>query len=451
MKKLLYFAIVALAAAACAKTTELESVNAPAKGDVAMTFGAYTPRITKADMDLAALKLASFGVFAYYTDDELYDKSYTPNFMYNEEIEWNDGAGAWDYAPIKYWPNEYGDNAVSGDRDKVSFFAYAPYTGVTAASGIPATPTAVGIQSLSRNRETGDPMVEYQVSLNANDYETMNLDLVWGVAAAADIADWNLAQTPGAPQTNLTAGKPWLNVERPEGANQPVKFTFRHALAKLNVQIDASEALEAGTKIFIREITFTGFALRGCLNLNNITADTPYWVSHEGKHTGLLEDKRVTIYDGRKNGVEGMDDAGTDLGANPNELPIGLNPELIQTNAGTEPGVTDTPANLFAGASGAGHEDDFIAVIPTGSPMYVTIVYDVETADPNLDGWLSDTNTHGVSVPNTITVDPPVFNALEAGKEYTLKLHIGMKTVKFDAVVADWVAGADETAGVPAN
>lgn len=446
MKKLLYFAIVALAAVACAKTTELESVNAPAKGDVAMTFGAYTPRITKADLTDAILQqpTVGFGVFGYYTDDEMYDQSYTPNFMYNQQVLYN--TDHWEYAPVKYWPNEYGSNAVSGDRDKLSFFAYAPYAAADPASGAVAG-AAAGIKSLSRNRQSGDPLVEYQVALNTNDYTTTNLDLCWGVADATDAAAWLIDQT-GAAQTNLNGGFPWLNVERPDGDDQPVKFTFRHALAKLNVQIDASEALDAATKIFVREISFTGFALRGCLNLNNITANTPYWVSHEGKHTALLQDKRVTIFDGRKNGVEGMDDGGTDLGANPNELPIGLNPELIQTNAGTEPGVTDTPANLFAGGGAAG---DYIAVIPTGTPMYVTIVYDVETTDPNLDGWLSDMNIHGVSVANTITVDPPVFNALEAGKQYILKLHIGMKTVKFDAAVAPWAPEGDEDVNVPAN
>lgn len=460
MKKLLYFAIVALAAAACAKITELENVNAPAKGNAPVTFGAYNNRITKADIatvnDLDAA--GGFGVFAYYTDDETYDQSYLPNFMYNQHVL-GDGAVApalptWSYAPLKYWPNEYGSTAVSGDVDKISFFAYAPWIDADAVSGKTANyPNGAGILAVSRNREAGDPMVIYKVDTDPFNYENGNLDLLWGVNAGAA---WNIKTNPVAPQAGMVAGKPWLDVQRPDDETaQAITFSFRHALSKLSVSVDAyvdgtnlTNAVDANSKIFIREITFSGFALEGALNLNNVTPNEPAWLSADGKHTTQLIDKPITFYDGLRDGSEGAGNL------NPNEPNhTALNPDLIQL-AALSTGITNAPVNLFSDqtATNPSAVGDPIAVIPTGSPVSVTIVYDVETTDGNLAGFLSDGVTPGSVIENKITKEN-VFAKLEAGKAYELKLHVGMASVKFDAAVIDWTAGTGSPTDVdvPAN
>jgi len=411
-----------------------------------VTFGAYANRLTKADIaDAAALQASSgFGVFAYYTDDNVYDQSYLPNFMYNTAVTY--GGGAWTYAPIKYWPNEYGENAVSGDVDKVTFFAYAPYFAANLATG--STGEATGIVGFSRNREAGDPIVKYKVDLDPASYNAGQMDLMWGVVSTTDAAAWAVENV--TPQNALVGEYPWLNVERPaDAAAQKVKFTFYHALSKLNVSVDSfvdgtvAADPAANTKIFIREISFTGFATEGALNLNNVTAaPVPYWMSFEGDHTQQPSDNPVVIYDGRKNGSEGMA-----TGTNPNEKPAALNGDLIQTNAVTA-GVTGTPTNLFKNAALA---TDEIAVIPTGAPVNVTIVYDVETMDPNLPYLLSDGTTHGSTIENKITKLNVFTNPLEAGKKYILNLHLGMASVKFDAAVEAWTAGANANVDVPAN
>lgn len=446
MKRILYFAIVALAALACAKTTELEKVNEPNDGDIAVNFGVYTPRYTKADINSAADLQAStgFGVFAYYTDDNAYDQSYLPNFMWNQEVTYT--AGAWTYAPIKYWPNEYGSNAVSGDVDKVSFFAYAPYVIASAATG--STGNNSGIVGVSRNRETGDPIVKYVVDFDPSSYAGGDMDLMWGVAAATDAGAWATVNGT-AQQYALVAGMPWLNVERPSSttaAPKPVKFTFNHALAKLNVTVDAVPDAsttapvtpadpDAATKIYIREVIFTGFAKEGALNLNNVTADVPYWMSFEGKHTAQPSDAPIVIYDGKKNGSETL--------PNPNEKPAALNAALIQGGVG----VTGTVENLFDNAALA---TDGIAVIPTGAPVDITIIYDVETADANLAGLLTD-GTHGSSIENKITKLNVFTGPMVSGKRYTLNLHVGLARVDFDADVTAWSDVAAVNTPVPAN
>ena len=72
--------------------------------------------------------------------------------------------------------------------------------------------------------------------------------------------------------------------------------------------------------------------------------------------------------------------------------------------------------------------------------MTVTIVYDIETAD-DLAETVSDGQTSGISVGNRITKAITTTAGdlrLESGKLYTVNLHLGLNSVKFDAAVTDW-------------
>lgn len=433
MKKFYLCAIVAAMFAACSNE-DLSVAEQPKTSEVndgAIRFDAYTQRaLTRGDMTIDALKASAddgFGVFAYYTDNNSYDGLSTPNFMYNEHVTWL--TDKWTYAPVKYWPNEYGSTAQAEETDKVSFFAYAPWVDVTPATGKLAAASDIGITGLSRNSAAGDPLVKYVVSLDP----ATAVDLCWGVC---DDASW---VAEGGNQA-MNVGKPWLDVTHPATIDQKMKFQFKHALAKLNVQVDAYvddvnnlAALAAGTKIYIRSITFTGFAMKGALNLNNTVANIPLWLDYAGAND-LETGEELTIFDGRKDGKEGVAEAS-------NEKVVGLNEALIQNTSATD-GVTNAPANLFNSATAG----DAIYVIPTGDAMTVTIVYDVETADPKLSTYLSDGTTNGSSVENRITKTinftdgASVISSLAAGKQYVLKLHLGMNSVKLDADVTGWDA-----------
>ena len=41
--------------------------------------------------------------------------------------------------------------------------------------------------------------------------------------------------------------------------------------------------------------------------------------------------------------------------------------------------------------------------------------------------------------------------SLEAGKKYTIAMHIGLTSVKFDASVTTWTAGSDANVDLPQN
>ena len=425
-------------------------------GRTAVDFQAYLSRSTtragaggiltpdNADAGNVSLQAQGFGVFAYYTDLKKYDQTYLPNFMYNTHVTY--AAGNWGYSPLMYWPNEYGSNAQSDDEDKVSFFAYAPYAAhASAAAGSVQGDATVGITGFSRNSTVGDPIVKYIASFDP----AKSVDLCWGVVGSSETS-WNRIQ--GTAQT-LAEGKPWLDVEHPQGVtDQKLKFTFCHALSQLNVQIDADvdatshsdggTALDANTRIYVRSISFTGIALQGALNLNNQKAGEALWLDYSGT-TDLPYGQSVTVKDGLRDGREGAASATAD-----NEIPKGLNPGIIQ-NAAFTGGVTTSLQNAFGDGSSA---ETPVCVIPTGESMTVTIVYDVETLNHDLPGYISDGVQHGVSVENKITKAVDFSGGgLQCGKKYTLKLHLGMNSVKFDASVDPWQDGAEAQGWLPAN
>ena len=448
-KKLFIPLLMALAAfTACSDDNAL--VQEPAQPEaIPVGFDVYTQRGTTragavGDITTATLGstsgdigTAGFGVFVYYTNNEDYVQQVPPNFMYNQQVTY-DGS-AFSYTPLRYWPNEYGTGANSDDTDKLSFFAYAPYVSVSPSTGWLTTPgensvnATWGITSLTRNTYTGDPLVKYIASFDA----AKSVDLCWGVFND-DSGNWTVMN---GTQT-MTKGLPWVNVQRAGAVNQKLKFTFRHALAQLNVKVDAfvdgttaTNPVATGTKIYVRSISFTGLANQGALNLNNTTANVPLWKNYNG-NDWLEPGKTVTVYDGLRDGVEGT--AGATA---PNETSVGLNPVIISDEGNTTAGVTNTAVNLFAKTgTDPVPADNYVYIIPTGEKPKVTIVYDVETAVPDLPGYLSDGVTHGTSIENRITKELSIAK-FESGKSYTLSLHLGLNSVKFDAVVvSDWTS-----------
>ena len=320
MKKYLVFAAAASLFAACSSddlATESPTVAQQTADDGAVMFDAYVNRGTTragwaGTLTLDQLKTDAtahgFGVFGYYTNGENYSETARPDFMYNQNVKFD--GGVWSYSPIKYWPNEFGQNAVSEEIDRLTFFAYAPYVEVTPSTGIPKKvddnayqngDINSGIVGMSRNTATGNPLIKYYASLTPAEC----VDLCWGVAP-----DAFSSTVDGSANNSVTANGPWLNVAKPK-IQDKIKFQFHHALAQLNVQIDTdvdvtshqSSALDGATKIWVRSITFEGFTTKGALDLNSEyeAAGNPNWFDLAG--TGKLSTDVVTIYDGRRDGI----------------------------------------------------------------------------------------------------------------------------------------------------
>ncbi len=527
MKKIFLFAATAALLTACSseELTGVETAQQKA-GEASINFGVYTPRsITRAGVagtnEDGNIGERGIGIMAYYTDDEVYNKETSkPNYMYNTKLS-NAGAG-WVYNPVMYWPNEFGDKAISDNTDYVSFFAYAPYIDVENTTGIPTFEAisdydkfvkdqkfkkggtdintlalyktefgyasdeeakaalddlnkklaqGLNITEITSNNGSGDPVVKYVVDTDPN----TSVDLLWGVAYDAS------SYAPIVTNTNVQneAGKPFVNLIKPSNpATGKMYYRMQHALSRLNVNIKyiadaetpdgASKTINADeTRIYVRSIKIGGFIMKAALNLNSTETTTaggntigvPNWKAYDGK-TALTSSEVVKFLDGRKDGKEGMES-----GADKNEQPTGLNPFILENytkydwgtaewTAEKNAGVTKDKVNLFG--NGYADPDTPIFVIPTGDPIDIEIVYDVETKDDNLSTFLSDGLTHGNIITNTISkTSKEIFNGfdtnMEPGNAYTIKIILGMTSVKFDASVEGWTVKDPVNVNLPDN
>ena len=462
MKKLFLFAATAAMLAGCSETDELaKNQLSKAADDGAISFSVYTNRaVTRAgkagmlNTDSLQKPDGGFGVFAYHTNNSFYDSQNSEvNFMYNQKVTWN--GQKWEYDPVKYWPNEFGTNAKSNDIDYVTFFAYAPYvdfnpmTGVAPAGDDAAQQQWKNITSASRNGDLGDPLIRYMVDANPQ----TSVDLLWGVAANKNFQ----GLAPAATTTPLQEGGCYLNLSKQVGVDDKIEWRFHHALSKLKVEIiaatdvategtdeyvpaDGATRIDDATRVYLRWIEFQGFAMSGALNLYSATplsgtVPTAKWMSYDGATD--LKITTVRFNDGLFDGKEGIAD-----NVNPNERVLGeLNDTIIEksTPAGgwqaKNAGIpTAHYTNLFAHAKDG---KDCIYVIPTSSPVKISMLYDIETADRRVGKYLSDGTTTGVRIANEISKNLDGLK-FEAGKAYNIKIVVGLESVKVTAEVVDW-------------
>ena len=304
----------ALMLTACTSEDDVLQSSAPQKAEAkALGFDVYLPQATNVTragspegvMTTDKLKTAGkgFGVFAFYHDNATYPATNTtlkPDFMFNEQIHW---ASGWTYSPLKYWPNETDNDSQSpaaeaelDNVDKLSFFAYAPYVDLSAASGsmetnrtssspvdayIGSPAESSGILSYTKEDRQGDPLVEWKYTNNLDN----NVDLLWGVAPAG------MAYQSVNPDiyVNKPVGKPLTDMVKPD-KDQKMKFLFQHALSRFGLSVvSAIDQIAAGddgnkfnkeqTRVLIDEVTIWGdFGLQGVLNLNNPTANVANWI-----------------------------------------------------------------------------------------------------------------------------------------------------------------------------
>lgn len=538
LNKLSIISLTALALAACSEQADFNQADvinaAVEKANDVVQFSTYMGAenytraavnktyygTDKGTLTSATLQKARFGVFAYHhgTDDWTVwhagaSKS-SPNFMYNQEMIWDD-AGYWTYSPVKYWPNGedaanpgYPSNtAKEANAQKVSFFAYAPYVGEDAsltayASGTgtypgttdqaikSATPdVSDGIVALSKNTEKGDIYVNYVMS-KAD--ATQAFDLLWGVRGQK-----SYAQANGTDNTVTDLGAVYNTDLTKQTVQEKVRFLFKHALAKVGgatahetpgdgdpaqcglkvvLDVDAnstnplagsdSQTAYLGTSfdpertlVLLKDVkirdkytytvtedtgssitdeasdlaTFGWFDIMTGLWSNvgttaNINA-TPSPISGpiyttEAKETPGSGEyklnpaiKNVAIAAENVNQTTGEDYGKWKAGTTVTTIPEGVRPTKLQNVYADE----NVPALLVIPGSGTG----------VNNTLYVTVEYVVRTADPKLEGKFTE-------VTQTITNAVELGNSMEANKYYTLVMHLGLTSVKFEAIVADW-------------
>lgn len=142
MKQNYFIGLIACAALTMTGCSN-DEINVPqqSQGNNAIEFSTYLGRNAQGsrgtETNDASIKNSGFGVLAYYTEQADFANTNKPNFMWNQKVTHN--GTNWEYTPVKYWPTKV--------KDKVSFFAYAPYVEGGDANGI----------VLSGNSATGAP------------------------------------------------------------------------------------------------------------------------------------------------------------------------------------------------------------------------------------------------------------------------------------------------------
>ena len=395
-KSLIFAAVAAVVLSACAK---IETVKV-ASVDEAVTFGVYAgnaaTKATYGDITTDNLKTSAdgFGVFAYYTEENEWadaSASTKPNFMYNQQVKHDDAANTtlypskWVYTPIKYWPNGQNNTTVEAQtiNDKLSFFAYAPQI-ATSNAGVPETAVPAdgqGITAVSANDVTGAPTVTFTVPAAAD----KQIDLLWAT--------------------------PMLNQTK-QSVTGTVNFVFKHALAKLNVKVQAvvdavaptTSNLPAATKIILESLELkAGGTKTGTLSLADGT-----WSSKSGE---------------------------TDVTYNTEAFA-----STTTVNDKTGFNVTETATDLNSAIS------PMIVPGEVATGEYVIIAnYWVITEDAALDGGYS-TVQQIIKKTNTSAI------TFEQSKKYDVLVKLGLTNVSFDVTVENWgdPAGSNSV-DLPAN
>lgn len=446
-----------------------DALKAAEKADVQtpITFGTFTPREAVTRVIGDEVQLANhygFGVFAYYTENADYAVTAKPNFMFNQQVEAETtgvvpnatAVTGWKYSPIKYWPNNTqkdGENTtynISDTKDKLSFFAYAPYIfpANIAADGTvmdntvsPAVARTKGVIKVApaNGNIAGDVKLTY-----VGGSSKYSDELMFGVTQNNRI--WN--SVDGGSMT-IDAGRPFKNLVKPVDNDRTITFYFMHALTKIGMTVRAAknQALPGGdpelwndgaadpnkTKILIEKIEFNrDMHWKGTLNLDNTSVDPghPKWEDIFSENPFEITETGV--------GHADLDD---DLTW---EAAYATDP----TEAWTKTGVVAGEEKSVFGQHGTPLRDDYLLLLPeTTAPAgdtYITITYHVMTKDANLPNGVSD-------VKNVIKKKIPAILALEKGKSYEFNLILGVNTVDMDVDVKNWTTVPEDNTYLPMN
>lgn len=386
-----------------------------AQGNVPVVFDALAKQATQTragypgEMDNNQLRGTGFGVFAYVSSASSYD------FMYNQHVTYSNG---WTYAPVKYWPQTNDNRFVASNpfvssvnpEKIVTFYAYAPYVFSTSSSSVGTE----GITKIPGRADTSGPKIHYKVPANPAD----GVDLLVGVAArqystSEFITNSSISVTSSG-QSPLTL---WKTV-----VGDKVEWKFLHTLTKFGITVDAviddvrqgstgSGYLDPNTKILIEKVEFDSstahLATEGDLKLSVTNTDTPEWEVTTSSHSiNDMIDRQIATNLRYSTSTSEFE-----------EMPIG---------------VTAYTQNLLGKDRSGGDENAFM-FIPTSynSNSYdVTVTYWVVTRDANM--------TNKVSKVQNVVKHSGVQMSFAPGYKTILRLHIGLTSVKMDAMTTGW-------------
>lgn len=399
------------------------------------------------------------------------------------------------------------NTATEANAQYLSFFAYAPYVQasdvayavgnefVGGETSVPTevgeavftgtgAPTAVtnGIVAMSKNDQTKDMYVKYILNpASASDGKSF-VDLTWGVRGKL-----TYNETDNGVNSVSTLGDVYNTDLTKQPVDEKVTFLFKHALSRvagstksttsgsgkqvcgLWVVVDVDKNSDnPGVGQSAQETYFsTDFSeSKTLVTIESVKIRDKYSYDQEqttklGWTSDFLTDGWFDIMNGTwSNTVTALnhtkDSKGVTYSVTANNDPgtgeYALNTEIKEngtglsnatgadwatTNSGGATGVTLTKKRVYDDVDVPG-----LLLIPgsnpTGNTLYITVKYHVRTADSKLSTGFSHVTQEITNKVSLGSVD------LKPNKYYNLVMHLGLTSVKFEAVVADWSNGNDK-------
>lgn len=354
MDKKIFMGIAAMAALTLVSCSsdDLNSLSDNSSKNEAISFDGYLGRSAVAVngsrgsvLEIADLKASTegFGVFGNYSSTG--GQEFGSNWFNNVQVTYDASATpVWKYSPLKYWLPE----------GHIDFLAYAPY----------------------------DSQCDNQVSKD-------NQKLVFEVNS-------NIKN-----QKDLL----WANATNKKKANNPVKFTFKHALAKIGYTVKTN-VVGTGTTITLNKITLAGstaadpakaFYTKGSIDLSKLNG-TDLWTT-----STFPERQNFEWYNGTYNVTTSASHPDDNREKNEDYLFV-------------------IPQNFESG-----HDD-----------LYVIVDYTINY------------NT-GVQATMKWSVNSKIEKNFEQGKAYMINLNIGLTPIEFNAEVTPWTGEGNSETGIDAS
>lgn len=380
----------------------------------------------------------------------------------------------------------------------VSFFAYAPYVEVTASSGAPLSTgmnhnngATDGIIGLTANNVTGDPWVKYKFNTSGQ-----NVDLLWGTfygtttnvnyegntgmeSNAASVISYPITDrnTQGYQKDILKTYRVNADLTK-QTTTGKVGFAFKHALAKVGgstvtppgggsvknglmiiLDIDKDGAESGGEKpkttiVTVKEISIkTEKVVYDSDKDGDFSDETAKYVlggefdlatgkwSIPAEYTTDASSGAMTHTITQSAGGESDAVLNTNI-AEPASVTAFHTSEsrLNDSSTGPEGVKTSTAQNVYSS------EASPLVFIPGTKPSFtVTVDYLVRTFDASLDkNVASDGEGTWTKVEQKISKKVTFANPVELNKQYSILIHLGLTSVKFEATVSDWALNTDD-------
>ena len=409
MKKFKFFGMMAIAAMAVSCSSD--DVVQQVQEDTAIQFSTYLGNAAQSrgleinggqsiDGVTMGIRTTGWGLLAAYTEaDYKVDEGFNwnMNFMWNQKIQYTENVG-WNYSPLKYWPTK--------ENDKISFFAYAPYSENQ-------TDGDYGIK-LSNNAVVGIPTITFTVQDKVEDM----VDLVTDVRYNTTHDD--------AKQANPAGNEVVFNL------NHELTRVTMKAIVDERATVDASDTRVVITSVKLNEAK------------SQLYKSETYTFANINDADGSIKRGTWSYAGATKFDADYDLAASLNKTANNNDLALAFD-EGDAVNAAIANGIwlnpTATTATSLFG------ENQYLFLIPpageggvaAGEAPTAVIEYYIITKDEKLAKYYSITKaTKEVSLGGATGAE-----LLKQGKAYAYTFKIGLDEIKVSASVEAWEIGDD--------